>query len=809
MARNLRLEVNSDQLLPKDSPLRKDYEAALETFGSDKIAAVYVEDADLFTPGPMKRLQELNNRLSDGNEEGLASVERVESIFTVNHIIGSDGWLETGPLLDRVPDDAADLEDKRQQAITNPLLLRTVISKDGQATILTLYLGKNNSAKVEAGPNEDKTDRELYAGVERILEDFEEDFDSIFQIGSPALQVRMANYIKQDQRLLLPLAGFFIAILIGSALRNFNSSVLPLLNALLSTVWTLGMMTWLGIPLNMLNYIVPAIILIVGATEDVHFLTEYKDLRERGQKSGKDAVLLTGRKVGLTLVLTACTTTFGFAATSLTEIRGMQHFGHTAAMGLFFRFLTTVFFLPAYLSLSEKLFPAKPRKEGKPKSQWLRHNTDRLADGIIEKIATHPIRIILIFIALSIPAFYFASTVQLDNDLLSFLRPDSETVQQINRATERLSGSKVVYVTFKGNTGDFKTAGKLKQLKAIGKSLKSIEDFDTVTSLADYISLVNQEMFSGNEQRYEIPDKDSAIAQYLLFFHRSDIENLVNADYSQANMVIRTHVNNSTHFNRLMDEIRHEIDSGRYGPQIYTITGKAVLVSAAVDKIAVSQIASLGSIAGLLFVIICVLFVSLRCGIYAVMANMFSVVVLFAVMGILGIPLNVGTCMVAAITIGIGVDDTLHLMVRYNKELKNLKDEKKALHQALKDELIPGSGHHAGAFRWFSHPGLFQFCSRPAIRHTERICCRYGGHHRYYPHSCPLIHHSSHHHLGPPRPGASKIVAGTLHPVPGHEQHAGEKIPPPLPVDRLQSGRAYHCRRPMGQRNVRRRRGRF
>ncbi len=691
LAKNLRLEVSSDQLLPRESPLREDYEASLADFGSDRIAAVYVEDANLFTPGPLKRLQELNDRLSDRKQEGLSSVERVESIFTVNHIKGSDGWLETGPLLEKVSPDAADLEEKRLQATSNPLLLRTVVSADGTATIITLYLGRGESAAEgeKIGQKTDEIDREVYQGVELVLTDFQGDFDNIFQIGSPALQVRMAEYIIKDQRLLLPLSGLLIALLIGTALRNFNSSVLPLLNAVLSTIWTLGLMTLLDIPLNMLNYVVPALILIVGATEDVHILAEYKELRKKSDKDGAGAILLTSRKVGLTLVLTACTTIFGFAATSLTEIQGVQHFGRTAAIGLFFRFLATVFFLPAYLSITDKFFFRKTGESSDAEGHWMREKTDRLADGIIEKIASHPLRIILLFIALSIPALYFASSVQLNNDLLAFLRKDSETVRQINTATERLSGSKVVYLTLKGNTGDFKTAGKLKQLKEIGERFKSIEEFDTVTSLADYLCLVNQEMFGGDPQRYAIPDKDSAIAQYLLFFHRSDIESYVNADYSKANMVIRTHVSNSTHFNRLMDEIRRLIDSGRFGPQIYTITGKAVLVSAAVDKIATSQIASLGSIAALLFIITCVLFISLRCGIYAVMANLFSVVILFAIMGIMGIPLNVGTCMVAAITIGIGVDDTLHLMVRYNRELKTLKDEKKALHQALKDELIP------------------------------------------------------------------------------------------------------------------------
>ncbi len=691
LAKNLRLEVSSDQLLPRVSSLKQDYEAALAEFGSDKIAAVYVEDADLFTPGILKRLRELNDRLSDRAQEGLSSVKRVESIFTVNNIQGSDGWLETGPLLENIPSDTAKIEEKRHQATTNPMLVRSVISEDGKATLLTLYLNVDEPAIEEGEPSqkENDVDREVYEGVERILEEFQGDFDDIFQIGSPALQVRMADYIIKDQRFLLPLSGLLIAILIGVSLRSVNASVLPLLNALLSTVWTLGFMAYFGIPLNMLNYVVPALILIVGATEDVHFLAEYKELRGHSKGDSPLAILMTSRKVGLTLILTAITTVFGFAATSITEIQGMQHFGHTAAIGMFFRFMATVFFLPAYLNLTDRFFSSKTKKEGGDHGGWLKQKTDRMAQGIIDNIVSHPGRIILLFTLFAIPGLYYASTVQLNNDLLSFLRQESQTVQHIRTATERLSGSKVVYLTIKGNPGDFKTARKLKQIKAIGDSLKAIEEFDTVISIADYLCLVNQEMFGGDKARYAIPDKDSAIAQYLLFFHRSDIESYVNADYSQANMVIRTHVNNSTRFNGLMEDISRRLESGRYGPQVYTITGKAVLVSSAVDKIAISQIASLGSMAGLLFIITCVLFVSLRCGIYAVVANLFSVIVLFAIMGVLGIPLNVGTCMVAAITIGIGVDDTLHLMVRYNRELKNLKDEKKALHQALRDELLP------------------------------------------------------------------------------------------------------------------------
>ncbi len=682
----IRLEVSADQLLPRQSALREAYDETRTTFGSDKIAAIYIEDNTLFTYATLRRLEILYNTLS-----GLDGVQRVESLFNISHIKYRDGWLETGPILDVIPEDPKELQRIKDEAANNPLLSRRVISTDGKATLLTLYLEEGVSTAGDAQVTQGNElghwsfERYIYLQIEEALKDFYKDFDQVFQVGVAAMQVEMKQFIIEDQRYLLPLSALLIIIVIGLALQSVHAAIIPICNATISSVWTLGLLAFLGIPINMLNYIVPVLIIVVGATEDVHILSEYIELRKRGQ-SGTHAMLATAHRIGLTLFLTAISTILGFAATGLTDIIAMQHFGVAASLGMFCRFIASSFFLPAYLSIFKNHFSVGPNKT---REHTPRIIADKLAGTIMQRLVKHPALVILTFMVITVPSLYLADRIVLNNDLPAFLKKEAKVVQNINTVADRLSGSKVINITLKGNPGDFKRNETLRQLKDLTVVLRNREDLDTVVSLADYICLVNREMQGGGAEHFMIPENDSLIAQYLIFFHSSDLRPYATHDYSQVNIAIRTNIGNSTHFNRIVGEIRDLLESGRFGPLVYTITGKSVLVAAAVDNIAQGQLTSLSTITVLLFIIVSTLFLSLRCGCLAVLANLFSVAVIFGFMGVAQIPLNLGTCMVAAITIGIGVDDTLHLLVQYNRELKSLKDEKKALEKALRTVILP------------------------------------------------------------------------------------------------------------------------
>ncbi len=691
VAWRVELDVSADQLLPRDSPLLEQYDRVRATFGSDSLAAVYVEDRDLFRIEKITLLRRLHDRLAD-----LEGIERIESLFTVNRIKGKDGWLDVGPFLDPIPEDQASLDSLPREAAHNPLLSGRVISRDGTATLLTLYLSNSTRTGLSDTPDasaiqesdELAASREVFENIEEAIGEFESQFKIVFQIGSPALETGMSDLMLRDQRLLLPLSALLIAVLIGISLQNLLSAIVPILNAFVSTIWTLGIMVFLSIPLNMLNYVVPAIILVVGATEDIHLLVEYRGERRKG-RTGLSAIIRTEQAVGLPLLLTACATIMGFAATGLTSIVVMQQFGITAAIGITCRFITTVTVLPAFLRLVLDRSPN--RKAETRKESWISKQSVIFTDWIMRRLVTHPFAVVAVFVVIALPCLFFAIRIDLNNDLMAFLRPGTELLERIQTVSKKLSGPKVVYLTLKGEPGDFMENGRLGRLHELAGALRKIDEFDAVTALSDYLALVNREMHDGDPKYFAIPKDDNLIAQYLLLFHRSDIESFVNSDYSQANIVLRTSLSNSTEFNELVTRVRSLLDSGIFGPFVYTITGRSVLIASAVDKIVKGQVTSLTSITLFLFLVISVLFISVRCGILVVIANLFSIAVVFGIMGLLKIPLNVGTCMVAAITIGIGVDDTLHLMVRYNRNLKSLKNEHEAIRNSLRSEILPVS----------------------------------------------------------------------------------------------------------------------
>ncbi|MGE9297388.1 MAG: efflux RND transporter permease subunit [Puniceicoccales bacterium] len=711
---NLNVSVSTESLIPKGSPLQQEYERVVDDFGSDQLALVYVEDPELFTPEKLELLKGLSKQL-----QKLPAVERVESLFSVSDIRSVNGWIDTSPLLRSIPSSQEAIDAKQAQAIDNPLMRRTIISDSGDATLITLYLAPSSSAD---GAAIDR-DREVFEQIDELLNgrnevpptqlphgaenmpeavrqaleakareqspqpiDYTQSFQRVFQVGSPALHVWMADYIIEDQKVLLPAACLVLVILIGLLMGSFQAAIIPVVNAIVATSWTFGMMVALDIPITMLNYIVPALILIIGATEDVHVINEYREAKEEGIL-GSAAVMQIAQRIGLTLFLTGLTTSLGFAVTGLNALAIMQEFGLTAAIGMVARFLISITFLPAWLRVFGRFIPAVDK--GKKHETKHHRLTERVGEVVQKRLLKNQHKVIAVFALIALPCLLMVPKIQVSNDLMSFLRPDSPIVERLDLVANELSGSKVIYVTFKGSPGDYKKAAKLQQIEAFSNWLREDPRLDTVTSLADYIALVNKAMKGGDAADQVVPSEDNLVAQYLVFFHRSDLKPYVTGNFSTANIVIRCNISDSSELNRLAADIEEKMYTGDFGRHSISVTGKAVMVASAVDKIIGGQVVSLSSMTLLLFIIVGILFLSTRAASLAVLSNLFPVVVVFGVMALFDVSLNVGTCMVAAITIGIAVDDTLHLMVRYNQELKRLKDEHRAILAAVKAEFFP------------------------------------------------------------------------------------------------------------------------
>lgn len=689
-ASRVSLDLGVESLYPAASQAVEDYKQVRYTFGTDEVAAIYVEDPQLFTPERLSALNTVHKQLV-----GLPFVSGVESLFTLPDLRDEGGMISTSPVLAKVPKTAEQAEKARVRAITNPLLRKQLVSEDGTALMMILRLSPEYHALKLA---------DVVAQLDAILAPHQASFAQLFQVGDPFTQSWMQERLAADQRLILPLALVFVLVLLTLTQWNFWAGVIPIVNAGIAITWTLALMALFDIPVNFLNSILPALILIIGATSDVHFIHEFRDHLKQGMDSTA-AMKATAERLALPLLLTSSTTVLGFATTALSELPILRDFGMAATLGMSARFVVSAFFLPACLRL---LLPhMKPRivEEHASHREW----THVFASVLVGVLLKHK-RVIMVLLAmLCAAAVWHALGIRAGNDLQSFIRKDSPVRVRDAAVTSKLAGLSMMSLAIQADKGEFMEPRAIRQLQAVSEKLRQLPGVSTVTSFADLLARINLQLHGGDQRFNLVPSEASAVQQMLLFLHAKDYRSFLKPDFSQACIQLRCDFTDSGRLLELERQIHAIMDDHSFNSNSYLLTGSSLLVASAADSITLGQVMSLGSMMVVVFLIVCSLFLSPRCGFITLVVNVFPVAMIFGIMGLMDISLNVGTCMVAAITLGIAVDDTLHLLVRFNREARHLKDERKGIEVAIREEIAPIATTTVALAAGFAVLGLSSF----------------------------------------------------------------------------------------------------
>jgi predicted RND superfamily exporter protein len=280
-------------------------------FGSDVVAGVYVKDPALFTVARLQVLRQVYDDLVK-----IDGVEKTESLFTINNIRNDGGAIDTNPLLDSLPTTEDEATQKKKHALDNPLIRGRLVSLNGQSTIITLYL-----ANTKQDP---KFSKNVHHAIEEVLDrhvgkcaespwwrrasdqHHSGKLEDVFQIGAPFVETSMTDYLLNDQVLLLPISALVLLLFIGYSLNSYLSAVVPLSNAMVSTVWTAAVMYWLGLPINFLTYTIPAMMIVIGSLEDIHIVAAFLEAR-RETGDSREAVGLIGRRLGMIMICTSLT----------------------------------------------------------------------------------------------------------------------------------------------------------------------------------------------------------------------------------------------------------------------------------------------------------------------------------------------------------------------------------------------------------------------------------------------------------------------------------------------------------------------
>jgi uncharacterized protein len=668
---NIRIDTSAEGMMMKNDPARDYYNDTLEKFGSDTITIIYVKDNNIFTPEKLEKLEELVYAIED--TEG---VRKVDSLFSVTNFQSNDGFLENNPLMDWVPETIEEAEEVRQNALRNYILKGNLIAKDGKSIAL------NVSLEPKMGDPEFIVN--MGKKIEALLAPYQNEFSTIFQIGSPYVRKTTAEVILADQKTLVPLSVAILLLMLVIIMRSPSGAILPIFTAGTSVLWTFGFMAYVGIPINALTFIVPSLIIVIGSTEDIHILSEYMEgMHEHGGVK-QQAINYMAEKVGTAVFLTGLTTFLGFLSISTNQITMLKQFGMAAAFGLFVNPIITSLIAPVYLRY------LGPKEKKKKESDAMDRFFESLANIILNILHSNPKGVLAVLLGIAAVVGVFGFNVVVNNDMMGFFKKDAPIIQRVQTLHEDLAGAKTFFIRISsGLKNTFKKPENLAQLDRVQDYLQKQGSFDKTISLADYIRLINREMNGGDDKFFAIPESSALISQYLLFLHRGEIESYVTPGFDEVNILVRHNVNSSYELKNVLDKVEKGVRQ-IINPHFKVVfTGENLLINKAADSIASGQVKGIILLLLVIFVIMSILFVNVKAGLLSLIPNIFPVALNFGIMAIFDIPLNTGTCMVAVIAIGIAVDDTVHFMTRYQKEMSCLQNQMQSMDACVRTEIRP------------------------------------------------------------------------------------------------------------------------
>lgn len=761
---NLWIDSTARSMMMAQDPDLGYYDETIQKFGSDTLFIVYVKDKDLFTAYKLTVLEKLVNKLSDNTL--VPGVQRVESLFSVNNIKGYAGIIDTTPLMDYPPETDDDARVIMEKALDNPVLFRNLISEDGTTTVVNLYL---KPAILNPRGSDSTTVKGIAHVIKsRIDEDnpgaktFMQEFDKVFEIGGPYIRETLTTVILQDMKILVPLACAVLMVMLIITMGSFNGAILPFITASLSILFTFGFMGAFRLPFNILTFIIPVLVIVIGSTEDVHILSGYREgLHQEGTK--KLAINFMSRAIGTSVFLTSLTTFLGFLSIAMSRVTVLIQFGLIAGFALFINSLVTFLVSPVYL----RFFGAKKIKKKEKKGGIITQLLMKTGDKLLILIKQYKVIIFIVFIGSAVVIGIFSIFINVDNDTIKYFKKDSELIQRMQIMHHNLSGARTFFIRISRPTvqdgtivpditdekTDFDSASvdeidilidngpdakeenyepgddiiiideedtfaetgeeqitpwEKNRLFQDPKYMRLIDDiqqhfeaeypFDKTVSIANFIRILHKEMNSDEpgdfDKTPEPADSSSAnlIAQYAQLLHHDDISSYITTDWNEANIIVRHNITSSEEVGKVLQRLNRDLETLLYECDPYLTfkaTGENVLYNKAADSIATSQISSLGLLLVTIFIIMSILFTNIKAGLLSLVPNLLPIAILFGIMGIFQIPLNIGTCMVAAVAIGISVDDTIHFMTRFNKEMRELQEKDRVIKKVIHAELRP------------------------------------------------------------------------------------------------------------------------
>ncbi len=455
--------------------------------------------------------------------------------------------------------------------------------------------------------------------------------------GNEIIKDTLWNDLLRILFILPPCAMVLVFLVFYSVIRNRKFTIMAMIPAGLGALWTLGTIFWSGQELNLVTILSPIFVIVMGAADGLHYVSHY--IQNTSRYSNRRRLNVeTLRFVGMPIFLTTITTMAGFASLIWTGVLPMRQMGIFVSLGIGYAGILSLFFLPALLSRVK--LPSKPQ----------RVRESRLT-GLVLSAQKYNVPIAIVFLVIvAISAFNIPKLEVVSNSLM-FFKEDSQIRQTFDKIEDYFGGALPLTAEIAADRGadtlrDYNFADEILETE---RELERVPGVESVISLFDMIAGLN-EMATGQDG---YPENPIVVQRLLMRLDAEDLETWISDDGFR--MMITTGDLDSVDIDELDDFVAEH-------PDIRMISGMPVLFDEMNRLVVQSQIRSLGLALILIFLMLLITIRKFRAALVALIP---IVITIMAIMGFLVISrfyLNVLTANLSAISIGVGVDYSIHLI---------------------------------------------------------------------------------------------------------------------------------------------------
>ena len=631
----------------EDDPALATYDEFTEHFAADEMIVLALE-VDAFNGKTFSTIERIVEQAARAPH-----VHRVRSLldFDLDPVVDFE--------FEDLEEGAPDWQLRRRNAAQNQLITPSFVSRDGTTTAIVIEVARSG--------NTVDGKRALVTALDALIEtESAASGISMYITGTPVLDHRALVYNEQDLTRIYPLIVPFILAFCWMLFGALQLALIPLLIVAAAGTWALGFMGLLGMQTTLLSSAMVPLFLAIGTADAIHMLAEH-DRQLQAGCTGAEAARAVAMRLWKPCLFTSLTTAAGLSALLASSLRPVREFGLVAAFGVLAAFVLTMTLVPALLRLSgDRRLAHRHRLRGRV-GFLLRQSVAFFArppDPVIR--GTIPVALLVGMLGIA-----WATQLEIGVNPMSWFRqadPFRLATEQVDAA---LGGATAIEFLINAPDAGFRDPDVLHALDNFERWMEQATLATVCISGMDLLKEATRVASTGEYRVARLPAMPVMIHSILdALAARGELERWIAPDFNIGRISCRLPLSRAADLGSELGLIDEEIDRRFAGAAIdVRATGYGALIVQMEQHLVESQVRTISIAFVVVLLILAVLIRSARIAAITMLPNLLPVIVGIGLMPLMGISLNPGTVMVAAVALGIVVDDTAHLLVAMRRQM--------------------------------------------------------------------------------------------------------------------------------------------